>query len=73
MAVERLFQTHAEYPHSRVSINRRVDPAAEAAEGLDSQRVYPHGLCATASTYHTARGLTGGVSRALALATQRSE
>jgi len=59
MTVERFFQTHAEYPHSRVSINRRVNRAAEAAEGLDSQRVYPHGLRATASTFHAARGLTG--------------
>nr|WP_282594480.1 site-specific integrase [Halomarina salina] len=59
MTVERFFEAYDTYPHSCASINRRVNRAAEAADDLDSQRVYPHGLRATASTFHAARGLTG--------------
>jgi integrase len=59
MEIERFFEDLDSYPHCRGSINRRVTEAAEAAEGLDSDRVYPHGLRATASTFHASRGLTG--------------
>lgn len=45
-----------EYPHSRVSVNRRVTRVAEAA-GLDPDSVYPHALRATAATWHAYRGV----------------
>lgn len=44
------------YPHSRVSVNRRVTRVAKAA-GMDPDRVYPHALRATAATYHAFKGL----------------
>lgn len=50
-------EEHGEYPHSRVSVNRRVTRVANAA-GLDPGKVYPHCLRATAATYHAYRGLT---------------
>jgi integrase len=59
MVVERFFDDLDSYPHCRGSVNRRVTDAAEAADGLDNTRVYPHALRATASTFHASRGLTG--------------
>lgn len=38
-------------------MNRRVGRAAEAAEGLSSDDIHPHGLRATAATRYAARGL----------------
>jgi len=54
--VEAFFNENDEYPHSRVSVNRRVDRVAREA-GVDSTRVYPHALRATAATHHAYRGL----------------
>lgn len=54
--VEAWFDEHSEVPVSRVTLNRRVDAAAEAA-GLGSDNLYPHALRATAGTYHAYRGL----------------
>lgn len=45
-----------EYPHSRVSVNRRVTRVAETA-GLEPESVYPHALRATAATWHAYRGV----------------
>ncbi|MFC6722841.1 tyrosine-type recombinase/integrase [Halobium palmae] len=59
MEIERLFEDLNSYPHCRGSITQRVTDAAEVADGLDSDRVYPHALRATASTFHASRGLTG--------------
>ncbi|MFD1515689.1 site-specific integrase [Halomarina rubra] len=59
MTVERFFDRYDRYPHSRVSVNRRVDKAVEEADGLDENRIYPHALRATAASYHGSRGLTG--------------
>ena len=55
--MEMFFETRDVYPHSRVSINRRVDRVAEAA-GIDPSSVYPHALRATAASFHAYRGLT---------------
>lgn len=54
--IELFFEEFDEYPHSRVSINRRVDRVAEAA-GMDPGDCYPHALRATAAMYHSYRGL----------------
>lgn len=55
--IEAFFARYDEYPHSRVSINRRVNRVLEAA-GLPQETCYPHSLRATAATYHAYRGLS---------------
>lgn len=50
------FAEHDSFPISRVSLNRRIDAAAEAA-GIDAENLYPHALRATAASYHAYRGL----------------
>lgn len=54
--VESWFSEHDDFPVSRVSLNRRIDAAAEAA-GIGAENLYPHALRATAATYHAYRGL----------------
>ena len=51
--VTAFFDTHDEWPRSRVGVNRRVERAADES-GID---VYPHALRATAATHHAYRGL----------------
>ncbi|WP_407647937.1 tyrosine-type recombinase/integrase [Halarchaeum nitratireducens] len=57
LAIERFFEDHDAWPHSRAVVNRRVKAAAEAAVEIDSGSIYPHALRATAATYHAGRGL----------------
>lgn len=57
LGIERFFEEWSEYPHSQTSINRRVALAADRAEELDVAEVTPHGLRATAASYHAGRGL----------------
>jgi len=57
LTIERFFEQYDEWPVSRQGVNRRVQRAAEEADGVDSDNVYPHALRATAATYHAARGL----------------
>jgi integrase len=54
--VTAFFDRYDAYPCSRVSVNRRVDRVARAAD-LDPSRVYPHALRATAATHHAYRGV----------------
>jgi integrase len=58
MAIEDFFDDRAisRYPNSRTTVNRRVDDALEAA-GFDKNHSSPHGLRATAATFHAGRGL----------------
>lgn len=55
--VEAFFEEWDEYPHSRVSVNRRVSRVAAVA-GLDPMSVYPHALRATAASWHAYQGVT---------------
>lgn len=57
LIVERFFDRFDKFPISRVAVNRRVNRAAEAADRLDPDDVYPHGLRATAATHLAASGL----------------
>lgn len=57
LAIERFFDTYDEWPVSRQGINRRVQKAAELADTLNPDNIYPHCLRATASTFHAGRGL----------------
>lgn len=58
LAVERFFEEFDTWPCSRQSVNRRVSRAAEQADGLGTDDVYPHALRATAATFHAGRGLS---------------
>lgn len=58
------FDRHEEYPHSRISVNRRVNSVAEAA-GEDVDSIYPHCLRATAASYHAYRGLPAAALQSL--------
>lgn len=55
--IETFFDRFDEYYNSSVSINRRVNQSLEAADNLSSDATTPHGLRATAATYHAGRGL----------------
>jgi len=57
LVIERYFDRFDEFTVSRTGVNRRVDAALEAAEGLDSDTTNPHGLRATAASYFASRGL----------------
>lgn len=58
MAIEDFFHDRSisRYPNSRTTVNRRVDDALVAAE-FDKHYSSPHGLRATAATFHAGRGL----------------
>lgn len=62
--VEEFFADRDRWPHSRVSINRRVDRVLEAA-GYDTSKCYPHSLRATAASYHAYRGLPAAALQSL--------
>jgi len=55
--LERFFDEREEWCWAPQSINRRVERAAEHADGLDAEDVRPHALRATAATHHAGRGL----------------
>ena len=56
MVLGDFFDKTDRYPTSRTTVNRRVDDALSAA-GMDTDRCSPHGLRATAASYHAGRGL----------------
>lgn len=57
LVIERWFDKYDSWPLSCQAVNRRVERAAEEAEGLDPTTIYPHCLRATAASYHAGRGL----------------
>lgn len=57
LLVEEFFDRWEAWPVSANAVTRRVKKAAEHSELEDETRVYPHGLRATAASYHAARGL----------------
>jgi len=57
IVMDRFFDQYDAYPCSRQSVNRRVERAAEHADGLDPADVFPHALRSTAASFHAARGL----------------
>jgi integrase len=57
IVVEQYFDRFDAYQNSRISINRRVERAAEAAPELDAADVYPHALRASAASLYAGRGL----------------
>jgi integrase len=57
IVVERFFERYDGWPHSRQSVNRRVNRAATAADELSPDDIYPHALRATAASYFAGQGL----------------
>jgi len=55
LLIEEFFERWDAWPVSATAVNRRIDAAADETD-LD-KRVYPHGLRATAASFHAARGL----------------
>lgn len=57
--IERFFDRNVVdgWPASANAVNRRVNRAAEEADGLKRSMVHPHALRATAATWHSSRGL----------------
>ena len=55
LCFERFADRYDEFPHSRSTINRRVQSAADKAN--IAGRVYPHCLRATAASYHAYKGV----------------
>jgi len=62
--VREFFADRDRWPHSRVSINRRVDRVLEAA-GYPTDKCYPHSLRATAASHHAYRGLPAAALQSL--------
>ena len=48
---------HGCYPHSRVSINRRINEIAEECNRIDGEDIYPHAMRAHAAMYHARKGV----------------
>ena len=57
LALENLVNRFGEWPLSCQGVYRRVKMAAEQIDGVSTEKVRPHGLRATAASYHAARGL----------------
>lgn len=56
IVIEEFFNKVDRYPTSRTTVNRRVDDALEIAD-MNKNECSPHGLRATAASYHAGRGL----------------
>lgn len=57
LMIERFFREFDRFKHSQTAIGRRVKTAAERADELSSDDIYPHALRATAASYQASRGL----------------
>lgn len=57
VAVELLFDAHSGWPYSFSTLQRRVNTAIRFAPKLEEDATTPHGLRATAASYHAGRGL----------------
>ena len=55
--IEDFFNVVDRYPNSRTTVNRRVDDALEISN-FDKSKTNPHGLRATAASFHAGRGLS---------------
>lgn len=57
VALELLLDEHGGWPYSFSTLQRRVNNAIEHAPKLSTDSTSPHGLRATAASYHAAQGL----------------
>ncbi|WP_049972490.1 site-specific integrase [Haladaptatus cibarius] len=65
VTLELLSNTHDGWPYSFSTLQRRVETALEAAPRLPTDATSPHGLRATAASYHAGRGLDLTALRAM--------
>lgn len=65
IALEDYFERFDEFQISQTGVNRRVERAAELADGLDPADVYPHALRATCASFFAARGLNAVALKSL--------
>lgn len=57
LVLERYFDRFDRWEWSAQAVNRRLTKAAELAEEIEADAIYPHALRATAASFHAARGL----------------
>lgn len=57
VAIELLLDAHGGWPYSFSTLQRRVNTAIKLAPKLKEDATTPHGLRATAASYHAGRGL----------------
>ena len=55
--IKNFFDVVDRYPNSRTTVNRRVNDALETV-GWNTSKTNPHGLRATAASFHAGRGLS---------------
>lgn len=55
--IDEYLSIHGEYPHSRVSVNRRVTRVADASDRVEKGDVYPAALRAHAAMLHAKKGV----------------
>ncbi|MFC6977344.1 tyrosine-type recombinase/integrase [Halomicroarcula sp. GCM10025709] len=65
IALEFLDEQHGGWPYSLSTLQRRLDSALKHAPDLRSNATSPHGLRATAASYHAGRGLDMTALRAM--------
>jgi len=65
IALEFLDEQHGGWPYSLSTLQRRLDGALKHAPNLCSNATSPHGLRATAASYHAGRGLDMTALRAM--------
>lgn len=65
LAIEQLIETHGGWPHSFSTLQRRLDRALELAPELTTTSTSPHGLRATAASYHAGLGLDDAALQAM--------
>ena len=55
--IDEYLYKNGKYPHSRVSVNRRVTDIAEACDMVGADEIDPHSLRAHAAMFHAKRGV----------------
>lgn len=65
VSIELLLDCHGGWPYSFSTLQRRIETAVEHAPRLSSGVTSPHGLRATAASYHAGRGLDLTALRAM--------
>ncbi|QIO25023.1 tyrosine-type recombinase/integrase [Haloarcula sp. JP-L23] len=65
VALEYLDDEYGGWPYSFSTLQRRLDTALDHAPKLNSNATSPHGLRATAASYHAGRGLDMAALRAM--------
>jgi integrase len=63
--LELLIDEHGGWPHSFSTLQRRLEQALEHAPRLDEDATAPHGLRATAASFHAGRGLEPAALQAM--------